>query len=39
MAMLFANALSALAKVVNNGVSTYTMVGIWDETECPEELL
>lgn len=37
--MLFANALSALAKVANNGVSTYTFWGFWDETECPEEIL
>ena len=39
MAMLFANALSALAKIANNGVSTYTFWGFWDETECPEEML
>ncbi len=39
MAMLFANALSALAKVVNNGVSTFTYIGFWGETECPEEML
>lgn len=39
MAMLFANALSALAKIANNGVSTYTFWGYWDETECPEEML
>lgn len=39
MAMLFANALSALAKVANNGVSTFTWIGFWDETECPEEML
>lgn len=37
--MLFANALSALAKVANNGVSTFTLIGFWDETECPEEML
>ncbi len=39
MAMLIANALSALAKIANNGVSTFTLVGLWDETKCPEELL
>ena len=39
MAMLFANALSALASIANNGVSTYTLIGIWDETECPKEML
>lgn len=39
MAMLFANALSALAKVANNGVSTFTFIGLWDETDCPEEML
>lgn len=39
MATVFANALSALAKVVNNGVSTYTFMGFFDETECPEEML
>lgn len=39
MANLFANALNALAKIANNGVSTYTLIGLWDETECPEEML
>lgn len=39
MAIVIANALSALAKIANNGVSTFTWVGIWDETECPEEML
>ena len=39
MAMLFANALSALAKVANNGVSTFTFWGLWNEDECPEEML
>lgn len=39
MAMLFANALTSLAKVVNNGVSTFTFFGYWDESECPEEML
>lgn len=39
MAMVFANMISGLAKVVNNGVSTYTIMGFWDETECPEEML
>ncbi len=39
MASIFASVLSALANVVNNGVSTFTWLAIWDETECPEELL
>ncbi len=39
MAMVFANALSALAKIANNGVSTFTYWGFWDETECPKEML
>lgn len=39
MAVIVANMLSALAKVVNNGVSTYTILGIWDESECPDEIL
>lgn len=39
MAMLFANALSALAKVASNGVSTFTFWGFWEESECPEEML
>ncbi len=39
MAVFFANALAALAKIANNGVSTFTYVGLWDETECPEEML
>lgn len=39
MAMLFANALNALAKVANNNISTFTVLGFWDETECPEEML
>lgn len=39
MAMLFANALSALAKIANNGVSTFTFWGHWEEAECPEEML
>ena len=39
MAMLFANALNALAKVASNGVSTFTYLGFWDESECPEEML
>ncbi len=39
MAAMFANILSALAKIANNGVSTFTFWGFWDETECPEEML
>ena len=39
MASIFANVLSALAGVLNNGVSTYTIFFMWDETECPEEML
>ena len=39
MAHILANILSALAGVVNNGVSTFTWTGFWDETECPEEML
>jgi hypothetical protein len=39
MAMFFANTLAVLAKVASNGVSTFTWLGLWDETECPEEML
>lgn len=39
MAMLIANALNVLANVVNNGVSTYTFFGLWEESECPKEML
>ena len=39
MAMLFANALSALAKVANNGFSTFTYFGFFAESDCPEEML
>ena len=39
MASILANVLSALAGVVSNGVSTFTWTGLWDETDCPEELL
>ncbi len=39
MAAMFANVLGALAKVVNNGVSTFTWLGVWDETDCPKEML
>lgn len=39
MSTIFANVLSALAKVMNNGVSTFTYLGLWDETDCPEEML
>lgn len=39
MAMVFANALSALAKIANNSVSTFTVWGLWNESECPEEML
>ena len=39
MASIFASVLSALAGIVNNGVSTYTIMLTWDETDCPEELL
>lgn len=39
MAHMFANMLSALSGLINNGISTYTVLFIWDETECPEEML
>ena len=39
MASIFASVLSALAGIVNNGVSTFTILLTWDETDCPEELL
>lgn len=39
MATIFANILSGLAKIANNGVSTFTWLGSWDETECPKEML
>lgn len=39
MATIFANALSALAKVMNNGVSTFTFFLLWDEADCPKEML
>ena len=39
MANIFANVLGALAKVMNNGVSTFTWLGLWNETECPKEML
>lgn len=39
MANIFANVLSALAKVANNGMSTFTILVCWDETECPKEML
>lgn len=39
MATVFANVLTALSKVVNNGVSTFTWYGAWDETDCPKEML
>jgi uncharacterized protein (DUF486 family) len=39
MAVFFANALSVLAKVASNGVSTFTWYGYWDETDCPDEML
>lgn len=39
MATIFANALSALAKVMNNGVSTFTLLWVWDEPDCPKEML
>lgn len=39
MASIFANVLSALAGLVNNGISTFTVLISWDETECPEEML
>ncbi len=39
MAVIFASMLSGLASVVNNGVSTFSLFWIWDETECPEEML
>ncbi len=39
MANVFANVLTALAKIANNGVSTFTWLGYWDETKCPEEML
>ncbi len=39
MATIFSNTLSALAKVMNNGVSTFTFLLAWDETDCPKEML
>lgn len=39
MASILASVLSALAGIVNNGVSTFTLLGYFDESECPEELL
>ena len=39
MATIFGNMLAALAKVMNNGVSTFTWFGVWDETDCPDEIL
>ncbi len=39
MSNIFANILSALAKFMNNGVSTFTFIGNWDETDCPDEIL
>lgn len=39
MANVFANVLGALAKVMNNGTATFTLMGYWDETECPKEML
>ena len=39
MASILASVLTALTGVVNNGVSTFTWFGFWDETECPEEIL
>lgn len=39
MATIFGNMLAALSKVLNNGVSTFTYLGNWDETDCPDEIL
>lgn len=39
MATIFGNMLAALAKVMNNGVSTFTWFAVWDETDCPDEML
>lgn len=39
MANIFANVLSTLSKIANNGVSTFTILWNWDETECPKEML
>lgn len=39
MTTILGNVLSALAKVMNNGVSTFTYFGAWDETDCPDEIL
>lgn len=39
MAHIFANMLSALSGLISNGVSTYTLFILWDETDCPEEML
>ena len=39
MASILASILSALAGVLNNGVSTFTYFGAWDEANCPEEML
>ena len=38
MANIFANALSALAKVMNNGVSTFTFLLVRDQADCPKEM-
>lgn len=39
MATIFGSMLSALAKVMNNSVSTFTIFGFFDETDCPDEIL
>ncbi len=39
MANIFANALAALSKLANNGVSTFTFWTFFNETECPKEML
>ncbi len=39
MANIFANVLSALAKVANNGVSTYCFWAAWEESECPKDMI
>ncbi len=39
MASIFASVLASLANVMNNGVSTFTILATWDETDCPDEML
>lgn len=39
MASLFAGVLSVVSSIISNGVSTFSLLGFWDETECPKEML